>query len=104
MWKLLIRNNARCGYKCNCNETSDVTHILFQCERVDIDRRVLWNRVLEKMPEAMAEHFDTLTPHNKMCFIYSCLNGEPLSEWIELYRAFAEFIGGISNIWYAQVG
>ncbi len=43
------------------------------------------------MPIPMIEEFNTRTTREKVIYIYSCLNGEPVREWLEIYRALAEF-------------
>ncbi len=48
MFKLII-TNIKCGYICDC-ETHTVEHILFQCKNVKNILRILWQKVIEKMP------------------------------------------------------
>ncbi len=44
------------------------------------------------MPIPMIEEFNRRTTREKVIYIYSCLHGEPVREWLEIYRALVEFV------------
>ncbi len=73
-FKLIITNKIKCGYICDC-EVHTVEHILFQCKNVKNIRRMLWQKVIEKMPIPMIEEFNCRTTREKVIYIYSCLHG-----------------------------
>ncbi len=99
MFKLIITNNLKCGYICDC-EAHTVEHILFQCKNVKNIRRILWQKVIEKMPIPMIEEFNSRTTSGKVIYIYSCL---PIIEWLEICKALVEFVCFTSKYWYESL-
>ncbi len=91
MFELIITNNLKCGYICDC-EAHTVEHILFQCKNVKNIRRILWQKVIEKIPIPMVKEFNSRTTRENVIYIYSCLHGEPIREWLEIYTALVEFV------------
>ncbi len=41
MWKLLVTNNIKSGYNCDCVSAPNVGHKLFECPIVDTIRKKL---------------------------------------------------------------
>ncbi len=99
-FKLIITNNIKCGYICDC-ETHTVEHLLFQCKSVKNIGRILWQKVIDKMPIPMIEEFNSRITREKVIYnIYSCSHGEPVREWLEIYRALVEFVCFTNKYWY----
>ncbi len=40
----------------------------------------------------------------KLVFIYNCLNGPSLQEWMSIYRALSKYVVGVYKEWYNKVG
>ncbi len=72
MFKLIITNNITCGYICDC-EAYTVEHILFQCKNVKNIHRILWQKVIEKMPILMIEKFNSRTTREKVIYIFTAV-------------------------------
>ncbi len=45
MWKLLVTNNIKCEYNCDCVSAPNVGHILFECPIVDTIRKDWKNQI-----------------------------------------------------------
>ncbi len=63
----------------------------------------IWQKLLEKMPIIMIDEFNSRTTWEKVIYIYSCLNGELVREWLEIYRALVEFVCFTSKCWYESL-
>ncbi len=52
MWKLLVTNNIKSGYNCDCVSTPNVGHILFEWKE-------RWQNVVREMPMGMINSVKT---------------------------------------------
>ncbi len=54
------------------------------------------------MPIGMTELVNTMAMNEKVIYIYRCLNGVAIQEWISIYKVMIEFIAVISKLWYEK--
>ncbi len=92
MWKLLVTNNIKCGYKYDCVSAPNVGHILFECPIVDTIRKEQWQNVVREMPLRMTNSVNTMVVNEKAIYIYTCFNRVAIKEWINIYKAVIEFM------------
>ncbi len=65
----------------------------------------MWSTVENNMPPAMiTTGVDSMSQKEKLVFIYNCLNGPLLQEWMSIYRALSKYVVGVSKEWYNKVG
>ncbi len=103
MWKLLVTNNIKSGYNCDCVSAPNVGHILFECPIVDTIRKEQWQNVVREMPLGMTNSVNTMAVNEKVIYIYTCFNGVAIKEWINIYKAVIEVIQVISKLWYEKI-
>ncbi len=60
MWKLLVTNNIKSGYNCDCVSAPTVGHIMFECPIVDTIRKEPWQNVVREMPMGMTKSVNTM--------------------------------------------
>ncbi len=65
MWKLLVTNNIKSGYKCHCVPALSVGHILFECPIVDTIRKEQWQNIVRQMPMGMTNSVNTMAMNEK---------------------------------------
>ncbi len=53
----------------NVCEAHTVEHILFQCKNVKNILRILWQKIIEKMPIPMIEEFNSRTTREKVIYL-----------------------------------
>jgi len=85
----LIR--SKCGL-CTLCVYEDGAHVLFECNALEEVRLREWPRVLSIMPGGMASSIRADGSGNAYGLIVSCLVGNYISEWNEIYRAILDFI------------
>ena len=71
MLRLIIINNVKAGFECNCGIEPNVYHILFHCVKNDYNRDLLWNNVLLSMPSALRVQVIAMSDKEKVKFLYS---------------------------------
>ncbi len=103
MWKLLLTNNIKSGYNCDCVSAPNVGHILFECPIVDRIRKEQWQNVVREMPIGMTNSVNTIAVNERVNYIYTCFNGVAIKEWINICKAVIEFIQIISKLWYEKI-
>ncbi len=91
------------GYNCDCVSAPNVGHILFECPIVDTIRKKQWQNVVREMPVGMTNSVNTMAVNEKVNYIYTCFNGVPIKEWINIYKAVIEFIEVLSKLWYEKI-
>jgi hypothetical protein len=97
--RTLVTNNEKCGYRCNCEEVPDISHILFRCSK-NVNTRELWYQKLsEDMPEALMVDFNNLDDEEKMALMYACYRGF-VNEWQKLYVSTLNFLYQSIKSWY----
>ena len=65
--------------------------MLFDCILI-ANTRIKGGQVENAMPLAMINSIESMTAHDKVLFLYRCLNGPPMQEWLLIYRVVAEFV------------
>ncbi len=55
------------------------------------------------MPPAMIASVESMSQEEKVVFIYKCLNGPPIKEWLSIYRALLGYVMVVSKEWYEKV-
>ena len=103
MFRLLVTNNDKCGYKCKCNSQMTVEHIVFDCNVVNDVRKIYLDRVIDVMPKGMKENFICMSSKEKVKFIYSCLNCNVIFEWLDIYINIIDMVYMISKAWYSKL-
>ncbi len=98
MWKLLLTNNIKSGYNCDCVSSPNVGHILFECPIVDTIRKEQWQYVMREMPMGMTNSVNTIIVIERVIYIYTCFNRVAIKEWINIYKVVIEFIQVISKL------
>ncbi len=53
---------------------------------------------------AMRASVDSMSQEEKVLFIYKCLNGPQIKEWLSIYRALLGYVVVVSKEWYEKVG
>ncbi len=103
MLNVLCINNLKCGHNCKCNKQTSITNIRFECILIVNQRGQMWSTVENNIPPAMITGVDLMSLKEKLVFIYNCLNGLPLQEWMSIYRALSKYVVGVSKEWYNKV-
>ncbi len=98
MWKLLVTNNIKSGYNCDCVSAPNVGHVLFECPIVDTIRKEQWQNVVREMQIGMIRTVNTMAVNEKVIYIYTCFNGVAIKEWINIYKAVIKFIQVVRKI------
>ncbi len=86
MWKLLVTNNVKSGYNCDCVWVPNVGYILFECPIVDTIRKEQWQNVVREMPIQMTNSVNTMAVNEKVNYIYTCFNGVTIKELLNIYK------------------
>lgn len=94
----LLMNNQPRGLQCNhesdiCQLCIDRTvdsseHILFHCDSLDTVRQCVYPELLNVMPNAMRDCFETMTSDRKLSFILTGMN----SEFYDIMKCIANFV------------
>ncbi len=71
--------------------------MLFECILIVNTRGQMWSTVENNMSLAMITGVDSMSQKEKLVFIYNCLNGPPLQEWMSIYRALSKYVVGVSK-------
>ncbi len=87
MWTLLVTNNIKSGYNCDCVSAPNVGHILFECPIVDTISKEPWQTVVREMSMGMIKSVNTMAVNEKVNYVYICFNGVAIKEWINIYKA-----------------
>jgi hypothetical protein len=103
MWNILNMKNEKCGHMCKCEEKPNIAHVIFKCEIVNNTRRQKWIEVKNIIPQAMVNSIEAMTPEERITFIYSCLHGLPIMEWMSVYIALSKFVVEVGKEWYSRV-
>ena len=103
MIKMLVTNNEKCGYICNCNVMPDVSHILFDCTHNNLLRDELYKKMTDEMPVALKMAFQDMNCESKITLLFNCY-GDYVTEWTTLYKATVNFIYGLCKFWYESLG
>ncbi len=56
------------------------------------------------MPPVMISSVDSMLQEEKVIFIYKCLNGPLIKEWLSIYRALSGYVVVASKELYEHVG
>jgi hypothetical protein len=102
MWNILLVNNVKCGHICACDSQPNIDHIIFDCILVKKPRRIMWAHVENAMPPTMNSAMESMTAYKKVLFLYRCLNGPPMQEWMLIYKVVIEFIVVLVKEWYKK--
>ncbi len=94
---VLCINNLKCDHNCKCNEQPSITHKGFGCVLITNTRGQMWSAVENTMPPAMIASVDSMSQKEKVVFIYKCLNGPPIKEWLSIYRALLGYVVVVSE-------
>ena len=103
VFKFIVTNNEKCGYNCGCIEKQDMAHIIFKCNKTKDNGKRYWDRVIEKMPNGLANDVNVMTDEEKVIFIYSCLNGVIEKEWYDLYESLIQYVYNMIKTWYESL-
>ncbi len=103
MWKLLVTNNIKSGYNCDCVSAPNVGHIVFECPIVDTIRKEHWQSVVRGMPVGVTKSVKAMAVNEKVIYIYTCFNRVAIKEWVNIYKAVIEFIQIVSKLWYEKI-
>ncbi len=63
----------------------------------------MYPTVENTMPPTMIASVDSMSQQEKVVFIYKCLNGPPIKEWLSIYRALSAYVVVVSKEWYEKV-
>ncbi len=103
MLNVLCINNLKYGRNCKCNDQPSITHILLGCVLITNTRGQVWSTVENTMPPAIIAIVNSMSQEEKVVFIYKCLNGPPIKEWLSIYRASSVYMVVVSKEWYEKV-
>ncbi len=103
MWKLLVTDNIKSGYNCDCVSAPNVGHRLFECPIVYTIRKEQWQNVVREMPIGMNKSVRTMAVNKKVIYIYTCFNRVTIKEWINIFKAVIEFIQVVSKLSYEKI-
>ncbi len=67
------------------NDQPSIIHILFGCVLITNTRGQMWSTVENTMPPVMIASVDLMSQKEKVVFIYKCLNGLVIKEWLSIY-------------------
>lgn len=83
--------NRRCDL---CTDLSrlTVTHVLFVCPALNVQRLPLWQSVMESCPPALSAEFLCMDPLGRTTLILSGLNGGYIKEWRGLFDKLLMFV------------
>ena len=103
MYKVLVINNERCGFQCNCSEASTILHILFDCEIVKNTRQRLWKDMIMSMLNPFKEIFEASSKTKQLELIYNALYLEIRQEYMVIFKAICNFVYLQVKSWYSNV-
>ncbi len=104
MLNVLCIKNLKCGHNCKCNDQPSITHIPFGCVLKTNTRGQMWSIVENAMTPAMITSVDSMSQEEKIVFIYKCLNGPLIKEWLSIDRALSGYVVVVNKEWYEKVG
>ncbi len=55
------------------------------------------------IPPAMIASVDSMSQEENVIFIYKCLNGQLIKEWLSIYRALSWYVVVVNKEWYEKV-
>ena len=92
----LLLNTYRFGDKfcqvCNENRYNTVVHIIFECNRTQRTRSMLWDEVLECCPQRLRMDIILMNNTQKSELLLNCFNCDYVVEWTHLYTAVCRFV------------
>ncbi len=62
---ILVTNNIKSGYNCECVSAPNLGHILFECPIVDTIRKEQWQNVIREMPMGITNSVNTMAVNEK---------------------------------------
>ena len=77
---------------CDAYETDDNIHIIFACPSSATKRNILWNVLLNSMPQGLVNSISTMNFKQKFKCLTSCFGGTYTPEWHTVYENVAVFI------------
>ena len=95
MIRLLLdsyRLNSKCCSICNNGQSSNATHILFQCNRFDNTRTQLWSDICNASPQRLGIELQNMNSDERCKFLLNALNCDFVRDWMELYKCVVKFV------------
>ena len=83
-----------------CDESTydNVIHVLFDCDRMAQLRCYLYRKLIESMPNALAEQFTNMSKHEKLVLMFSGYGHRYVPEWHELYLNTANYVDSLYKL------
>ena len=87
----------QCNYRGRCRlcltyEKDTATHILMKCPSLENTRRVMYAKVLDSMPRAMAEDITNMGDGERVNILMNALNCRYNKEWQNIYESIAAWV------------
>ena len=98
--------SLQCNFNCNicklCSSgaTESPAHVLFACPALQDTRDCTWTRLLQAMPNAMAESMTNSSATNRVGQLLSCYGGIYIHDWDDVYQHTAKMVYDIYSARY----